>query len=97
VYKIVKIGDLRITLFALIAAVCGIISGLYASYIYSGVSDTFGIILGLVTIGVSFLTAYNLNCVIVGHCKVWAWILVSVYVLNTLLMFIPITVKKSRK
>ena len=40
--------------------------------------------LGLLTLGVFLLTTYNVNCVVVGNCTTWAWVLMSIYILYAL-------------
>ena len=40
--------------------------------------------LGLLTLGVFLVTTYNVNCVIVGNCTTWAWVLMSIYILYAL-------------
>ena len=40
--------------------------------------------LGLLTLGVFFVTTYNVNCVVVGNCTTWAWVLMCIYVLYAL-------------
>ena len=82
VYKTVTIGNLKISLFSLIVVVSGLVAGLFVSYMTNPV-------VGLILIAGSFLGAYNLNCVIVGDCKMWAWVLLVTYVLNSLLVFVP--------
>jgi hypothetical protein len=81
-YKTVYIGNIKMTLFSLITVCCGIASGLFLAYKVHP-------FIGLLMIGSTFVAAYNLNCVIVGHCRVFAWILVTLYVLNTVLAFLP--------
>lgn len=71
----ITIGTLKISLFAFVVAVLGIIIGLLMSIYVNP-------ILGLFTTGGFFVAAYNLNCVIVGKCKIWAWILYVIYLIN---------------
>ena len=40
--------------------------------------------LGLLTLGVFLVTTYNVNCVIVGNCTTWAWVLMCVYIFYVL-------------
>lgn len=81
-YRTVYIGNIKMTLFSLITVCCGIITGLFLAYKVHP-------LIGLLMIGSMFLAAYDLNCVIVGHCKVFAWILVTLYVLNTIFALLP--------
>ena len=81
-YRTVYVGNIKMTLFSLITVCCGIATGLFLAYKVHPV-------IGLLMLGSTFIAAYNLNCVIVGHCKVFAWILVTLYILNTIFMFLP--------
>ena len=78
VNKTIVVGDLKMSLFSFIIAAAGIVLGLVISFNYS-------IFIGLITTASLFLAAYNLNCVIVGKCKTWAWILFVIYLLNVIL------------
>ena len=33
-----------------------------------------------------FITAYNVNCTVVGHCSVWAWLLTLIFIFDTIMI-----------
>ena len=74
--KTMTVGKLKMSLFSFIVAVCGILLGLITSF-------KVNLWAGLIITASFFIAAYNLNCVIVGKCHIWAWILLIVYLLNT--------------
>ena len=77
IHKKMVVGKLKMSLFAFIVAICGIFVGLIFSFKVHP-------LLGIVITGAFFLAAYNINCVIVGKCEIWAWILLIIYLLNTI-------------
>lgn len=79
VNKTMMVGKIKMSLFSFIVAVSGILIGLITAL-------RANIVLGLLLTGSFFIAAYNLNCVIVGQCKIWAWVLFIVYVVDTLLI-----------
>lgn len=79
VNKTVLVGNVRMSLFSFIVAGSGILLGLITAF-------RVNIVVGLVLTASFFIAAYNLNCVIVGQCKIWAWVLFVVYVLDTILI-----------
>lgn len=79
VNKTVLVGNVKMSLFSFIVAGAGILIGLITSF-------RINILAGLVLTASFFIAAYNLNCVIVGQCKIWAWVLFVVYVLDTILI-----------
>lgn len=76
--KTIMIGKLKMSLFSFIIVIFGLIVGLL-------VSIKLNVYLGLLITLSSFISAYNVNCVIVGSCKIWAWILVTIFVLNSII------------
>jgi hypothetical protein len=40
----------------------------------------YSIIISVLVLLFSIMNAYTINCAQVGHCKIWAWILTSVFV-----------------
>jgi hypothetical protein len=36
---------------------------------------------------VTFVAAYNVNCVVYGHCKVFAWIMVGLFTFNAVMIY----------
>jgi hypothetical protein len=87
--RIITIGKVKISLPSLVMVVAGIIVSLIVSL---SVNVWFG--LGLLP--VFLLSAYNVNCSIVGHCVLWAWVLVSIFLLQ-LLSYIMIIMMSSKK
>ena len=75
--RFVKIGSLKLSMQAVVVAACGIVFGLV-------VGLTYNVVVGLIAILPFFMGAYTVNCTVVGHCTVWAWILTIVYVINVL-------------
>lgn len=79
VNKTVLVGNVKMSLFSFIIAGVGILLGLVTSF-------RVNIFAGLLMTASFFVAAYNLNCVIVGQCKIWAWVLFIVYILQTVLV-----------
>ena len=73
----VKIGSLTLSMQAVVVVACGLVFGLV-------VGLTYNVVAGLIVILPFFMGAYTVNCTIVGHCTVWAWILTIIYVINVL-------------
>ena len=69
----VQIGGLRIALPALLVAAVGIA----ASLVLTLVAPKFWVA-WVVLLGMTFLASYNINCNIVGHCVVFAWIMAGI-------------------
>jgi len=40
----------------------------------------YSIVISVLVLLFSIMNAYTINCTQVGHCKIWAWILTSVFV-----------------
>ena len=79
VSQTMMVGKIKMSLFSFIVAVSGILIGLITAV-------RANIVFGLIITGSFFIAAYNLNCVIVGQCKIWAWVLFIVYIIDTLLI-----------
>lgn len=73
--KTVKFVGLDITFNAFLTLVAGLI----LSVVLVFTIPTYGIFAGLYILLLFSLLAYNVNCVQVGHCYLWAWILTVVY------------------
>lgn len=89
---LIQIGSLRISVQALVVAIAGIVFSMAMSYII-GIMIPYGYIVGLFLLPVFLLAAYSINCMIVGECVVWAWILTVLYVINFLATLVAFTVK----
>jgi hypothetical protein len=52
----------------------------------------YGIFIGIYILLIFLLLSYNINCTLVGHCKTWAWILTTAYIIyvtsSVILIFI---------
>lgn len=79
VNKTVMVGKVKMSLFSFVVAGLGMLLGII-------IALKGNLLAGLVLIASMFIAAYNLNCVIVGQCKIWAWVLFIIYVLNTTLL-----------
>lgn len=75
--RTVKIGNIHVCYPAFVTLICGLITSLL-------IAATANIWLGILTFGVFLVTTYNVNCVVVGNCTTWAWILMSIYVFYVL-------------
>lgn len=71
------IFGIPISLNALIVLVSGTILCIVIMFIY----PPYTVFLGIYAFLIILLLSYNINCVIVGHCKVWAWFLTIFYVI----------------
>lgn len=89
---LVKIGSLRISVQALVVAIAGIVFSMAISYI-TGIMIPHGYIVGVFLLPIFLLAAYSINCMIVGECIIWAWILTVLYVINFLATLVAFTVK----
>lgn len=86
--QIIQIGTLRLTLPSFITAVCGLVIGAIFGL-------KINIITGLLIVAAAFLQAYTVNCIVIGHCTTWAWILSSIYVLYAVIMIFILLVSMS--
>ena len=75
--RTVQIGSVTVCYPAFITLLSGLVISLLIGF--SG-----NVWLGILTFGVFLITTYNVNCVVVGNCTTWAWILMSFYVLYAL-------------
>ena len=75
--RTVQIGSIKVCYPAFVTLICGLIIS-----ILIGVGGN--IWLGILTLGVFLVTTYNVNCVVVGNCTTWAWILMCIYIFYVL-------------
>ena len=75
--RTVIIGDVEICYPAFVTLLCGLIVGVL-------LAANGHIILGIFTFGMFLVTTYNVNCVVVGNCTTWAWILMFIYIFYVL-------------
>jgi hypothetical protein len=75
--KFINIGGIKVSrasFFILITgAIISLILAIFLPFPYS-------IIISVLVLLFSIMNAYTINCAQVGHCKIWAWILTSVFV-----------------
>ncbi len=87
-YQIIQLGTLKMTLPSFITAVCGLVIG-------AVIGIKMHMITGLFVVAAAFLQAYTINCIVLGHCTTWAWILSSIYVLYAAIMIVLLFVSMS--
>jgi len=75
----VQVFGVDIAVPALIIAVIGLVAGLVMSIAHVNL-----IIPSIAMVSVFFLVAYNVNCVTVGHCDVFAWVLLGGFLIMLL-------------
>jgi hypothetical protein len=75
--RTVQIGSIHVCYPAFVTLICGLIISILICV--SG-----QLWLGILTFGVFLVTTYNVNCVVVGNCTTWAWILMFVYIFYVL-------------
>ena len=80
-HQVVTIGKLQMTLPAAIVAVAGFVIAVAVAWLVHP-------IMGIAVLPGFFIAAYNVNCVTVGHCTTWAWILTSIYAFYTAILVI---------
>lgn len=76
---------------ALVVAFAGLVFSIVVSYVLQMMFH-WGFLVGVLILPVFLLAAYTMNCVVVGNCIVWAWILTAIYVFKfviTLSIFLP--------
>ena len=72
----IKVGSLVMSLQAFVVASAGLLLGLCVFVMFPSIATA---VLSLILTGIFFLYAYNINCVVVGHCTVLSWVLTAVY------------------
>lgn len=87
--KIINIGSLKMTMPAFITAICGAVIGVSLLFVLPQLWP-----MSLMVVGASFIAAYNVNCVVVGNCNAWAWILTTFYIVYTFVVMGIIILRK---
>jgi hypothetical protein len=85
--KMVTIGQYHMSLASCIVLAVGLT---FSIVILFALPNVFGLIMGSYILLSVVLIAYNINCVQLGHCKIWAWVLTAVYifgVVSSMLMY----------
>lgn len=72
----IKVGSLVMSLQAFVVSAAGLLLGLCVFVVFPSVATA---VLSLLLTGIFFLYAYNINCVVVGHCTALSWVLTAVY------------------
>ena len=80
--KTVTLFGVTMSLTAFIIALMGVVVSLVIVVSFPKIWP-FGVLFMLMT----FLGAYNVNCVVYGHCKVFAWFLTVMFLLNAVTIF----------
>ena len=74
---VIKFGNVNISLNAFIIIICGFILCIIMTYLNKIRYD-----ITIVPFFISLIVAYNINCVEVGKCGTWSWILTCLYLIN---------------
>lgn len=90
--KTVTVFGVTMSLTAFIVALTGIILALAVVMAVPSIWPA-----GLLIMLVFFLGAYIVNCTVYGHCKVLAWVLTVLYLINAVSMFALATTVKNYK
>lgn len=90
--SLVQVGSLRITRQALTICIAGILLACVLIFTL-GLSPGSVLAAAFILLAI-FVAAYSVNCMVVGHCRIWAWFLAVLYVVNlilyTLVLMIPV-------
>lgn len=78
-YKTLTFGKIKITVLAFTMLLVGIAFSVFCLFF---LPSTVGVIASLLIMLGFIFAAYNINCVLVGHCVVWAYVLIVIYVFN---------------
>ena len=68
------------------AAFCILVAGIILSLVLAFTVPFVGPIIGLFALIGVMLWAYTINCIQVGHCYAWAWILTIIYIFNAVIL-----------
>lgn len=80
---LVHIGRLTVSAQALTVAIAATVSAFVSMLVFSkhlSFAARSAVALGVLLSG--FVTAYTVNCTVVGDCRIWAWVLASVFAFN---------------
>ena len=78
---VVKIGTLEVATQSFIIAIASVVLAFTTLLLLPGNYGTrFAAFVGVLVGG--FVASYNANCVVRGHCHLWAWALAILFVLN---------------
>lgn len=82
-YKTMTIGKVKITVIAFSLLIIGVVFSVFCLFF---LPSSIGVIASLLIMLGFIFAAYNINCVLVGHCIIWAYVLMIVYLLNVVLV-----------
>jgi len=83
----IKVGSLVLSLQSFVVAAAGLLVGLVLFFMLPSIATA---VASLVITGIFFLYAYNINCVVVGQCSIFSWILTAFYLLLACVQIIKI-------
>lgn len=86
-HQIYRIGGMRISLQALLVVVLSCLLAIVVIALSPSTGITIGILLFLLSM---LILAYIINCMIVGQCNVFAWIISLIYVIYLLFALVSI-------
>ena len=78
--RMIDIGNIKVTLPALISAVAGIFGATFL--MFKGQTD-----IAISLMFALFINAYTVNCAVTGHCNTWAWFLTILFFINIVMIF----------
>ena len=87
--QFVQIGGLKVSINAFLTFIAGLVFSVVVTIVMP-----FGAFAGMYILLIFTLFAYNVNCVQVGHCKTWAWILTILYVIYVVFLSIMLISNK---
>ena len=56
----------------------------------------FNIFISILVLVFSIMNAYTINCAQVGHCKIWSWILTSIFIVYLSIYSIILLINKDK-
>jgi hypothetical protein len=86
--KMIDFFGIKISLNAYIILMAGLIMCIIMMFI-----GPYGPLIGIVAFLFVILSAYNVNCTLIGHCKVWAWFLTVFYIIYAIIVVMSMYLK----
>ena len=77
--RMVSFGGVKISMNAYMIVIAGIILSVTLAFLVPQV----GPLVGLFVLFLFMVLSYNVNCVLLGHCHIWAWFLTITYLIYT--------------
>lgn len=75
--KFINIGGVKVSRASFFILITGVI---IAAILAIFLPFPYSIVISVLVLLFSIMNAYTINCTQVGHCKIWAWILTSVFI-----------------